>query len=495
MFNNANDSIYQSVKNNIIPSGIEFYLPLFFEATNSLFDYLNPESIICYNNGLSGECDDLLGEFDKFYTKSSQILDYQSLSVDKVFLQKDEFFQKLNNFKQFVYQRDNHNTNIDANTKLAPAVQVLNKSLQKLESFLQTTNKKVLISVASTSRLALLADLLDKNPQHLQTFAELEDADNLTIIISPILYGFSTENLVILTEENIFGTTITSQKRRRRAKHKDFDEAIKSLIEINEGDAIVHENYGVGRYLGLRTQIFDDLENDFIEIEYSGGAKLLISIDEIGLISRYSGGLDNPPLHKLGTQTWNKAKKKAMDSMRDVASELLKIYAARELETGFGIDEPSSEYYRFVDNFEFIETPDQIKASADILNDMLSQKPMDRLVCGDVGFGKTEIAMRAAFLAVENNTQVAILVPTTLLANQHQKSFLDRFTGFAINIKALSRFQTAKEQTEIKKNLENGEIDIIIGTHKLIQNTIKYQNLGSFRSATHISALFKESCR
>jgi transcription-repair coupling factor (superfamily II helicase) len=490
IFNNENDTIYQSVKNNIIPSGIEFYLPLFFTETANLFEYLTNETIICYEKGLSENIDTQLEEFENLQQKSQSNLDIKTLEITKIFLAKDEFFGGINNFHQFIWQREKfaeNDSNINANLTLPPAVQILDKThkqpLQKLEKFLKNTldkkSKKILISTSSTSRLALLQDLLDFKIKHINNFAEFLKSDILiNILTSEIISGFASEEWIILTEENIFGNTLTSQKKRKRAKHKDFDEAIKSLIEIKTGDAIVHENYGVGRYLGLKTQNFDEIKNDFIEIEYAGNSKLLIPIDEISLISRYSGGSDNPPLHKLGSQVWNKAKKKAVEAMRDIASELLKIYAARELETGFSINPPSTSFDEFVAGFGFEETPDQVRASAEILIDMRSEKPMDRLVCGDVGFGKTEIAMRAAFLAVENNTQVAILVPTTLLANQHHKSFTKRFEGFAVNIAALSRFQTAKEQTQVKKDLKNGNVDIVIGTHKLLQNTIEYKNLG-----------------
>jgi transcription-repair coupling factor (superfamily II helicase) len=486
LFNNENDIIYQNVKDNIIPSGVEFYLPLFFEETQSLFDYLPDTTIVSYEQGLSKNVDDQLDECRKLYENAQAYVDIAPLHTEQVFLKKDEFFGKLNNYSQLVWRRsksahDEQCQNMDIS--IPPPVQILDKThpkpLQKLEQFLATTTQKVLLSVSSTSRLAVLSERLDNKIQHIDTFAQFQDgARGIYIINSSIVSGFTVGDWVIFTEENIFGNTLTSQKKRKRAKHKDFDEAIKSLIEISEGDAIVHENYGVGRYLGLKTQHFDGLENDFIEIEYASETKLLIPIDEISMISRYSGVADNPPLHKLGGPTWNKAKKKAMEEMRDIASELLKIYAARELETGFDIAPPSTSFDDFIARFAFEETPDQQKASAEILQDMLSEKPMDRLVCGDVGFGKTEIAMRCAFLAVENNSQVAILVPTTLLANQHYKSFVARFEGFAVTIAALSRFQSAKQQTDIKNNVKSGKIDIVIGTHKLLQDSIEYKNLG-----------------
>ncbi len=277
----------------------------------------------------------------------------------------------------------------------------------------------------------------------------------------------------------MFGQDAVNQRRRRRAKHRDFDEAIKSLVEIQLGDPIVHEHYGVGRYLGLKSRTFDENQQDFLSLEYANGSILMVPITALNLISRYSGAsTDNAPLHKLGSQQWSKAKRKAAEALYDVAAELLEIYTKRQSQKGFAYPPPSDSYSSFVSSFAFEETPDQLKTMDDVLLDMQSDKPMDRLVCGDVGFGKTEIAMRAAFLAVEAGKQVAMLVPTTLLASQHYQTFTDRFSKFPIIIKSLSRFQSSKEQSQIKSGLNEGKIDIVIGTHKLIQGSIKYHNLG-----------------
>ena len=291
--------------------------------------------------------------------------------------------------------------------------------------------------------------------------------------------AFFLSEIAIITENNLFGKDAVKQRRRRRAKHKDFDEAIKSLVEIQLGDPVVHEHYGVGRYLGLKSRSFDGNQQDFLSLEYANGSVLMVPIAALNLISRYSGASsDNAPLHKLGSQQWTKAKRKAAEALYDVAAELLEIYAKRQSQKGFAYPAPNDSYSSFVSSFPFEETPDQLKTMDDVLLDMQSERPMDRLVCGDVGFGKTEIAMRAAFIAVESGKQVAILVPTTLLANQHEQTFNDRFSKFPIVIKSLSRFQNTKEQSEIKSHLNDGKIDIIIGTHKLIQGTIKYHNLG-----------------
>ncbi len=355
--------------------------------------------------------------------------------------------------------------------------------LNKFLIFEKKFSGKILIVCESQGRQSVLSDLLisyDLKPSSVEHWQDFLNSDKkLCITNNELNEGLLTEDIAIITEVNLFGTDIVKQQRRRRAKHKDFDEAIKSLVEIQIGDPIVHENYGVGRYLGLKTQVFDDLTQDFLMLEYANSSKLMVPITSLNLISRYSGASpDIAPLHKLGTNQWAKAKQHTHDALYDIAAELLEIYAKRELQTGFAFPEPNDAYNSFVASFPFEETPDQLKTMAEVLADMQSHKPMDRLVCGDVGFGKTEIAMRATFLAVEFGKQVAILAPTTLLVNQHYKSFKDRFINHPIEIAALSRFQSTKEQTQIRQKLVDGKIDIVIGTHKLIQGNIKYKQLG-----------------
>ena len=335
----------------------------------------------------------------------------------------------------------------------------------------------------SQGRQEVLTDLLSSNQIKVTNSIDwidfLEQDEKLCITNASLSEGMICNEIAIITENNLFGSDIVKQKRRRRAKHKDFDEAIKNLIEIQLGDPIVHEFYGVGRYLGLETRSYDENQQDFLSLQYANGAKLMVPITSLNLISRYSGAnAANAPLHKLGSQQWSKAKKRAAEALYDVAAELLEIYAKRESQKGFAYPEPTDAYSSFVASFAFEETPDQIKTMESVLSDMQSEKPMDRLVCGDVGFGKTEIAMRAAFLAVEAGKQVAVLVPTTLLSSQHHQTFVDRFIKYPVVIKALSRFQSQKEQKHIKESLKQGTVDIVIGTHKLIQGSIDYKNLG-----------------
>ena len=481
--------IANEISENRIPSGIEFYLPLFFNKTNTLFDYLNKNAVVVTYDGMSKLVDSSYSEIDTRYKQAQNDLDRPPLEPSKLFLAKEEFFGQVKQKQQIVISSsklDDKQVNINFSSRLLPPLRIepqTKNPILKLENFVKKAKQQMLIVCQSQGRQSILSDLLSNHnldTHAVSGFVEFTKSDKkLNITNKNLALGLYGDDIVIITEDNLFGQEAVAQQRRRRAKHKDFDEAIKSLVEIKIGDPIVHENYGVGRYLGLKTQTYDDNEQDFLQLEYANGSKLMVPISSLNLISRYSGvAPENAPLHKLGTSGWSKAKQKASEALVDVAAELLEIYAKRESSKGFAFDNPNDAYSAFVSSFPFEETPDQVKTMGEVLADMQSTKPMDRLVCGDVGFGKTEIAMRAAFLAVESGKQVAVLVPTTLLANQHYQSFVDRFINHPVEIESLSRFKTAKEQKLIIEKLSQGKIDIIIGTHKIIQSGIKYKDLG-----------------
>ena len=487
-FGNTDGFIYSEVSEGRYPGGIEFYLPLFFKETETLFDYISNEPVIVYQKGLGEAMElqtkELLERFE--YCKGS--LERLPLEINKVFLSTEKIFKKLIDRKQIQIQSSKIEKKEGLNfpSSILPPLKIeaqTKKPLNKLIKFIENFKGQVLIVCESEGRQSVLTDLLSTHQLKVNdcsNWSDFHNQDNkLSITNASLSEGVLFEQIAIITETNLFGQDAVKQRRRRRAKHKDFDEAIKSLVEIQLGDPVVHEHYGVGRYLGLKSRSFDGNQQDFLSLEYANGSVLMVPIAALNLISRYSGASsDNAPLHKLGSQQWTKAKRKAAEALYDVAAELLEIYAKRQSQKGFAYPAPNDSYSSFVSSFPFEETPDQLKTMDDVLLDMQSERPMDRLVCGDVGFGKTEIAMRAAFIAVESGKQVAILVPTTLLANQHEQTFNDRFSKFPIVIKSLSRFQNTKEQSEIKSHLNDGKIDIIIGTHKLIQGTIKYHNLG-----------------
>ena len=487
-FGNTDGFIYNEVSEGRYPGGIEFYLPLFFKTTETLFDYILGEPVIFYQKGLNEamelQAKELLERFE--YCKGS--LERLPLEINKVFLNTERFFKKLSDKKQVQIQSSKieKEEGYNFSSSILPPLKIeaqTKKPLNKLIKFIENFDGQVLIVCESEGRQSVLTDLLSTHQLKVNDCSHWSDFhsqnNGLCITNASLSEGVLFEKIAIITENNLFGKDAVKQRRRRRAKHKDFDEAIKSLVEIQLGDPVVHEHYGVGRYLGLKSRSFDGNQQDFLSLEYANGSVLMVPIAALNLISRYSGASsDNAPLHKLGSQQWAKAKRKAAEALYDVAAELLEIYAKRQSQKGFAYPAPNDSYSSFVSSFPFEETPDQLKTMGDVLLDMQSERPMDRLVCGDVGFGKTEIAMRAAFIAVESGKQVAILVPTTLLANQHEQTFNDRFSKFPIVIKSLSRFQNTKEQSEIKSHLNDGKIDIIIGTHKLIQGTIKYHNLG-----------------
>ena len=487
-FGSTDGFIYTEVSEGRYPGGIEFYLPLFFDRTDTLFDYIPNISSIVYQKGLGEllktQSNELLERFE--YCQNS--LERLPLPINKVFLDSSDFFSALNDKKQIQIQTSKiqQNTGLNFSSSILPPLKIeaqAKKPLNKLIKFIESFRGRVLIVCESDGRQSILVDLLSSyglKPTQCSDWIDfINQSSKLCITSARLNEGVVFEKIAIISENNLFGKDAIKQQRRRRAKHKDFDEAIKSLVEIQLGDPVVHEHYGIGRYLGLESRSFDENQQDFLSLEYANGSKLMVPITNLNLISRYSGASsDHAPLHKLGSQQWTKAKRKAAEALYDVAAELLEIYAKRQSQKGFSYPAPNDSYSSFVSSFKFEETPDQLKTMNDVLLDMQSDRPMDRLVCGDVGFGKTEIAMRAAFLAVESGKQVAILVPTTLLANQHYQTFNDRFSKFPIVIKSLSRFQDMKEQKQIKMELKEGKIDIVIGTHKLIQGDIKYQKLG-----------------
>ncbi len=486
---NDNGFIYTEVSEGRLPGGIEFYLPLFFNTTNTLFDYLADNTIIATSKGFSDLVDKTYSGIRERFENAKKSLDRAPLDIRQVFLSKELLFSEIKQKAQLIISTsklENKNQHFNFNSSLLPPIRIepqTKNPLSKFSAFVERfTNKKILVVCESRGRQDVLSDLFTNHQLDTHSVKNWHEFNKsrklLNITHENLTHGLLTSDIAIVTEEDLFGQKVVQQQRRRRAKHKDFDEAIKSLVEIKMGDAIVHENYGVGRYLGLKTQVFDGQPQDFLALEYADNAKLMVPITSLNLISRYAGISDSAPLHKLGTNQWSKAKKKAGEALFDVAAELLEIYAKRASQTGFAFPEPNDAYSSFVASFPFEETPDQLKTMGEVLTDMQSHRPMDRLVCGDVGFGKTEIAMRAAFLAIEAGKQVAILVPTTLLSNQHYQSFVGRFAGHPAEIAALSRFQTPKEQKLIIEKLNQGTIDIVIGTHKIIQGTIKYKNLG-----------------
>ena len=478
--------VYKSVSSADNLGGLEYYLPLFHKELASLFDYL-PENAVFFDYGKTETAlDTHLADFKERYEIGRHNPDFPLLQPNELLIDPTLFLTLLKSYHRVSLEESISKKNtVKFNTKTLPDLSVDNKSdypLAKLNSFLDRYTEKVIFSAESTGRRETLLTLLNKHQQRPVIVENWQEAlaatANPCILVSPLETSIHTSDFSVISETQIFGQTVV-QKRRRKRRHSDFDAAINNLIELDIGSPIVHIDHGVGRYLGLETIAIQGETKEFLMIEYAGKDKLYVPVSSLHLISRYTGATpESAPLHKLGSDKWDKAKRKAAEKVHDVAAELLDIYAQRAARPGYQFQTPEEAYQRFASAFPFEETPDQMQAIQAVLDDMHSKQPMDRLVCGDVGFGKTEVAMRAAFVSAYDGKQVAMLVPTTLLAHQHLENFRNRFADWPLRIEVLSRFQSPKQQKQNLEDLKEGKIDIIIGTHKLIQKNVDYQHLG-----------------
>lgn len=481
-------SIYRDVSNGIFPAGIEYYLPLFFEELSTLFDFIdNPNLLVIHQGNLEAPLSSFWNELNERYEQYRYDRERPIVAPLSLFLNDNQLFSKLNQYPLVslkVKAGEDKPQTTPLNYGFCPNVEVDHRAtnpISKLESVLSDYSK-VLICGESSGRQEVIRELLSK---HTISHATVEDwhafeqhQQGVALTTSPLRQGFAGKDYLVICESNLFGSQVL-QSRRRQQKGVSADQLIHSLAELKAGDPVVHVDQGVGRYLGLQTIEAGGTSTEFLTLEYSGGDKLYVPVQSLHLIHRYSGS--NPetaPWHKLGAESWSKAKSKALQKARDTAAELLDLYARREAEKGISHKLDKLEYEKFAAQFEFEATPDQQNAIESVVKDMRAPRPMDRLVCGDVGFGKTEVAMRAAYVAIQTGMQVAMLVPTTLLAQQHFNSFQDRFSQWPVNIGVLSRFQTKKEQETLLAQLESGQVDIVIGTHRLLMGSPKFKNLG-----------------
>ncbi|MFT2109598.1 transcription-repair coupling factor [Marinomonas sp. 2405UD68-3] len=477
-----NSPFYQDISNGIVPTGIEYYLPLFFKHTQSFFDYLPEQTLFAQTGSLNDHFNAVKAEYISRHESLGYDIERPILPPNEINLREEEFFAELNRFSHIILTNEGENPSFETQ----PTVIIDSKAehpLKNLHSFIQTCKHRILIVAESAGRREALIELFKKykiQPKIIDSWHHFLETDTLFgITTGRISRGFQISNtLTLIAENEIMGERVSQYRRR---KHSDINEdaIIRNLTELRIDAPVVHIDHGVGRYLGLTNLEIDGQETELLTLGYANNAKLYVPVASLQLISRYTGSdEDSAPLHKLGTEKWSIAKQKAAEKARDTAAELLEIYAKREARVGHSFGKPDDQYELFAAGFPFEETPDQQLAIDAVINDMKSIKPMDRLVCGDVGFGKTEVAMRAAFLAVQGGKQVSVLVPTTLLAQQHYENFCDRFADWPIEIALLSRFRSGKQTTEALKLLEEGKADIVIGTHKLLQNDIKYSDLG-----------------
>lgn len=479
--------IYKDVSKGVASGGIEWYLPLFFEQTASLLDYLAADSLLCMHGDLDHSAQQFWREAQSRYRTLAHDAERPLLTPETLLIKTEDFFAATHAFARITLQ-------IEKTGNALPALDIERRAeqpLHKLQSFVSAFKGRVFIVAESLGRRETMAQLFAEHGLQIaicETWADFQTSqEKIMLGVSTLHSGFlltlnpqlSSPDFAIVTEAELYAATVRQQRRREKEKARSTEGMLKDLSELRLSDPVVHEQHGVGRYKGLVSLDFGEGETEFLLLEYYGDDKLYVPVSQLFLISRYSGGPpESAPLHRLGSGNWEKAKKKALKQIRDTAAELLNLYAQRASRRGHAFTLSLHDYEAFCEGFPFEETPDQLEAIENVIKDMQSGRPMDRLVCGDVGFGKTEVALRAAFVAVMGGRQVAVLVPTTLLAEQHFNNFSDRFAEWPIKIAEISRFRTAKEQAAALKGLENGDIDIIIGTHRLIQKDVKFKNLG-----------------
>ncbi|NIM26588.1 MAG: transcription-repair coupling factor [Gammaproteobacteria bacterium] len=480
--------VYRDVSQNLAPAGIEYYLGLFFETTATLFDYLRDDTLVVTLEDTHDAATHFWEEIGERYEQRRHDRERPLLPPAEVFMPVDTVCAGLERYAQIRIGRFDADESCDRfATRVPTALPVdarAERPLAVLKDFLERFPGRVLFVAETPGRREALHDTLTTHGVEVSPYHSwrdfLADEARLGLTVAPLEEGavLLEPAIAIVSEPQLFGERVV-QRRRRRTGGRDAESIVRDLSELNLGAPVVHESHGVGRYRGLQTVSTEHMSGEFLCIEYADGDKLYVPVSSLHLVSRYTGAdADHAPLHKLGSPQWQKARKKAARKAFDVAAELLDIQARRAARPGHCFDLHQSELRSFVQGFRFEETPDQQATIDAVLDDMASDRPMDRLVCGDVGFGKTEVAMRAAFVAVEDGWQVAILVPTTLLAQQHHQTFSDRFADWPVRVEQLSRFRSRKDRDAVVEDLAAGKIDIVIGTHRLLQPEIRFKRLG-----------------
>ncbi len=523
----SKSAVYKDVSNGVPPAGVEYYLPLFFEEVATLFDYLPPDATLCLHRQVHHALEDFWRDTQSRYNLLKGNRTRPVLPPGDLFLPAEEFYVRVGEFRRTDLKRAAQAAGALANPLVAPLVVPLvaplvappvtalvthglpelavdrraADPLHSLKHFIASSGCRVLLLAESAGRRETLAQYLAEyglKPPAAESFEQFLESDaRIALGVSPLLNGFILEQpplapgaplLALVTESELYAGTARARSAREKARVTSIEGMLRDLSELREGDPVVHVQHGIGRYRGLMNL---DLgapgvaaeDSEFLVLEYAGEAKLYVPVAQLHAIGRYSGGPpEQAPLHRLGGGEWDKAKKKAAKAVRDTAAELLHLYAQRALRQGraFGLNQ--HDYEAFAEGFGFEETPDQAAAINAVIDNMREAKPMDRLVCGDVGFGKTEVALRAAFVAIADGMQVAVLTPTTLLAEQHFQTFTDRFAHVAnewpVKIAELSRFRGGKETAAALKGLAAGDVDIVIGTHKLLSKDVRFKRLG-----------------
>ncbi|KPN70607.1 transcription-repair coupling factor [Neisseria sp. 83E34] len=506
-------TVYKAVSNGHFGAGVEYYLPLFFEnELATLFDYIGEEALVVCIGDVHAEASRFWSDVKSRFAMAQGDETYPPLHPQHLYLSEDQFAGRLKPYGQIL-------PDFNGKQHALPDVAVNRQSetpLAALQSFQTGFNGRVLLCAESAGRRETMLGFMQQHGLKAQSVdgwqAFLDSDAPLCITVTQLAYGFQlpsenagrvpestqtvgrmlesdtrtpqtlphfSDGLAVITESDLYQYVARSRTSRRKKHAQVSDGLLRDLAEINIGDPVVHEEHGIGRYMGLVNMDLGDGDSEMMLLEYAGEAQLYVPVSNLHLISRYSGHAhENVQLHKLGTAAWSKAKRKAAEKARDTAAELLNLYAQRAAQEGFKFPFNESDYQAFADGFGYEETEDQAAAIAAVLQDLTQGKPMDRLVCGDVGFGKTEVALRAAFVAVMGGKQVAVLAPTTLLVEQHAQNFSDRFADFPVKVAQLSRFNSSKETKATLAGMADGTVDIVIGTHKLVQDDIQFKNLG-----------------
>jgi len=485
-------TIYRDVSQGVAPGGIEYFLPLFFERTSHLFEYLPPDSVLVDMNDAAATVPGLWNGIGLRHEQLRHDRHRPILDPAEIYLTPTEFDAAYASWAKVQLQSFEWPPETSGPCQnfpsAAPAVVRIDPRADtpaaELVSHIEASGARILLAAESAGRRELLLDLLrsrDVTPKIFDGFASfMAGSSNLGITVSGAVSGLTlqTPPLEILTEAQLFGDRARQERRRRRAE-RDPAKILKELSDLRIGAPVVHESYGVGRYVGLQTMDIAGYTGEFLVLEYADGDKLYVPVQSLHLVSRYTGApAETAPLHKLGGEQWQKARRKAAQRIRDVAAELLDLYSRRAARQGTQMLAPEADYRAFQAGFPFEETADQAAAIEQVLGDLKSEKPMDRVICGDVGFGKTEVALRAAFVAVQAGKQVAVLVPTTLLAQQHYTTFVDRFADWPVRIESLSRFRSNKEAQRVLDGVADGSVDIVIATQRLLQGKARFKDLG-----------------
>jgi transcription-repair coupling factor (superfamily II helicase) len=487
--------IYRGVSEGMAPAGIEFYIPLFFEQTSTLFDYLPDNAVLVHDAALPGALDRAWHDVERRYEDRRHDIERPVLPPAELFVPPAQIDARLGTFASITLHA------FKAETELNPAGETIRNfpttaptelrldvraehPFAPLDLFLNEFKGRVLIAAESPGRREVLQEMLRGHGHDIvpvsdwAAFANAEMPLGLTV--APDLHGLTLTHprIAVISEAQLFGARARQERRRKRAA-ADPEAILRDLQSLEPGAPVVHEEYGVGRYVGLQIMDIAGQPGEFLILEYLDGDRVYVPVHSLHLVSRYTGAApESAPLHKLGTDQWARARRRAAEQIRDVAAELLDLYARRKAQKGLTLPVSELEYQAFANAFPFEETADQAEAIRQVLKDLQSERPMDRIVCGDVGFGKTEVAMRAAFACVQAGKQVAILAPTTLLAQQHLTNFRDRFADWPVRVEALSRFGNSKQTLATLEGIERGNVDIVVATHRLLHSHARFSDLG-----------------